>query len=81
MHDVYLLVEQVSADPASAAMVRQWLAAALAFCWMGVCEMLCVCVLWAAPPCRLPRAAGQLNPGLEVFQLFITVAFGRWRWP
>ena len=36
VHDVYLLVEQVSADPASAAMVRQWLAAALAFCWMGV---------------------------------------------
>ena len=66
VHDVYLLVEQVSADPASAAMVRQWLAAALAFCWMGVCEMLCVCVLWAAPPCRLPRAAGQLNPGLEL---------------
>ena len=28
--------------------------------------MLCVCVLWATPPCRLPRAAGQLNPGLEL---------------
>ena len=28
--------------------------------------MLRVCVLWAAPPCRLPRAAGQLNPSLEI---------------
>ena len=25
-----------------------------------------MCVLWAAAPCRLPRAAGQLNPGLEL---------------
>ena len=65
MDDVYLLVEQGNADPASAAMVRQWLAAALAFVgW--VCEMLCVCVLWAAPPCRLPRAAEQLNPSFEL---------------
>ena len=66
MDDVYLLVEQGSADPPSAAMVSHWLAAALAFCWMGMSEMLCVCVLRAAAPCRLPRVVGKLSPGLEL---------------
>ena len=65
MEDVYLLVEQGSADPPSAAMVRHWLAAALLFAgW--VCERSCVCVLRAAAPCRFPRAVGKLSPGLEL---------------
>ena len=25
-----------------------------------------MCVLWAASPCKLARAAGQLNPGLDL---------------
>ena len=42
VHDVFFLVEQGSVDPPLAAMVRHWLAIALAFCW--VCVRCCVCV-------------------------------------
>ena len=64
MHDIFFIVEQGNTDLPLAAMVRYWLAVALAFCWG--CVECCVHVLWAAPPGKFPRATIQLNPRLEI---------------
>ena len=38
--------------------------------FLGVCWVLCVCVLWAAPPWKFPTVAVQLKPGLELLVCF-----------